>query len=82
MVYGDYKDLDPQNPKLFAYTRTLGTGKYLVVLNFSQDAVAYPLPQGMKAGKLQVSNLGPAEENASVLKMKPWEARVYRMAAK
>ena len=77
MVYGDYKDLDPQNPKIFAYTRTLGPEQYLIVLNFSEDAVSYALPQGVKAGKLQVSNLGSAEQNTDALKLKPWEARVY-----
>ena len=35
LIYGDYKDLDPTNPNIFAYTRTLGDEKYLVVLNFS-----------------------------------------------
>ncbi len=79
LVYGDYKDLDPQNPKIFAYTRTLGSEKYLIVLNFSSDAVSYSLPLGMKAGHLQISNLGTAEENAKTLHLKGWEARIYRM---
>jgi oligo-1,6-glucosidase len=76
-AYGDYSDLDPKNPAVFAYTRTLGADKYLVVLNFSSEPLAYSLPGKMKAGKLKISNLGAAEENTSALKLKPWEARVY-----
>jgi len=76
--YGTYKDLDPANDKIFAYTRTLGSEKYLVVLNFSTDTLKYAIP-GVKAGKLVVSNQGPAEENTTALTMKGWEARVYRM---
>lgn len=57
LIYGDYKDLDPQNPNVFAYTRTLGADKYLVVLNLSKNDVAYTLPEGLKAGQLKLSNL-------------------------
>src|SRR3974390_946056 len=32
-VYGDYKDLDPTNPKVYAYTRSNGASGYLMVLN-------------------------------------------------
>jgi oligo-1,6-glucosidase len=78
-VYGDYQDLDPQNPKLFAYTRTLGKEKYLVLLNFSSDKLTYSVPVAMKLGRLELSNLtAPAEKGP--LEFKPWEARVYRLA--
>ncbi len=79
LIYGDYKDLDPLNPKIFAYTRTLGKETYLVVLNFSKDAVTYALPAGLKAGQSVLSNLGQPEEHISVLRMKAWEARVYKI---
>lgn len=78
LVYGDYKDVDPVNPKVFAYTRTLGPQRYLVVLNFSADTVAYSLPNNLKVGRLQISNQGKAEENTASLKLRPWEARVYK----
>jgi len=78
-VYGDYKDVDPSNPKIFAYTRTLGKEKYLVVLNFSVGAVSYSLPSGMKAGDLVISNLGKPDDRGDVLHLKAWEARVYKL---
>ncbi len=78
LVYGVYQDLDLQNAKVFAYTRTLDNEKYLVVLNFSKDAVTYSLPGGMRAGELEISNLGSKESKTSELTMKGWEARVYR----
>ncbi len=77
LIYGDYKDLDPQNPAIFAYTRTLGTDRYLVVLNFSKDEVAYTFPEGLNAGELLISNLESNEENVSLVNLKGWEARVY-----
>jgi oligo-1,6-glucosidase len=79
LVYGDYKDLDPKNATIFAYTRTMGSEIYLVVLNFSEGAVAYNLPGGVKVGQLVISNLGKTEDRGSVLHLKGWEARVYKL---
>ena len=78
LVYGRFTDLDPANAAVFCYTRVLNVERYLVVLNFSDKAMDDALPEGMKAGKLALSNFGAAEENARVLKLKGWEARVYK----
>ncbi len=77
LVYGDYKDLDPQNADVFAYTRVMGTKRYLVVMNFSTKPIAYTVPDGIKAGHLAISNINATEENTSTLNLKGWEARVY-----
>jgi oligo-1,6-glucosidase len=81
LVYGDFKDIDPANAKVFAYTRILGGEGYLIVLNFSGEVLNYAIPAGLKAGRLVISNLGGAEENTGTLQMKTWEARVYKIAA-
>jgi oligo-1,6-glucosidase len=78
LVYGDYKDLDPTNPTIFTYTRTLGAEKYLVVLNFSGEATTYTLPENLKAGALKISNLASTEQQTTILNLNAWEARVYR----
>jgi len=77
-VYGDYKDLDPANAQIFAYTRSIGADRYLVVLNFSTDAITYKLPLGIQAKQLVISNLGKTDERGQVLHLKGWEARVYK----
>jgi oligo-1,6-glucosidase len=79
LVYGDYKDLDPENTSIFTYTRTLGSDKYLVVLNLSKNDQTYMLPEGLKASQLVLSNLDGKEENLTTLKLRGWEARIYRM---
>jgi oligo-1,6-glucosidase len=79
LIYGDYQDLDPQNPSIFTYKRSLGSDEYLVVLNFSNGAAIYQLPTGLKAGQLMLSNSGEKEENVSVVNLKGWEARIYRI---
>ncbi len=78
-VYGDYEDLDPQHPHVYAYTRSLPGEKYLVVENFSSSPVAYSLPKELKAGSLLISDIpGSHEANVSTLNLAPWEARIYK----
>jgi oligo-1,6-glucosidase len=78
-VYGDFEDLDPQHPRVFAYTRALGNEKYLVIENFGSSPVTYTLPNGLKAGTLLLSDIPSSHEaNASTLKLAPWESRIYK----
>ncbi|HEY4358787.1 MAG TPA: alpha-glucosidase [Acidobacteriaceae bacterium] len=78
-VYGDYRDLDPQNEKVFAYTRTLGEEKYLVVENFSSSPSSYTLPDGLRARTLLLSDIPASHEaNTSTLHLGPWESRIYK----
>jgi len=77
-VYGDFQDLAPTHPKVFVYTRAIGAEKYLVVLNFSTEAVTYALPAGVAAKRLVISNLDKPADAGAVLHLKPWEARVYK----
>ena len=78
LVYGTYEDLDPANPAIFIYTRTLGAERYLAVLNFSDKTMEYAIPGGLKPIEVMMTNLGSTEVNTSTLHLKGWEARVYR----
>ena len=79
LIYGDYKDIEPQNTRIFAYLRILGQEKYLVILNLSSDPVSYSLLGGLKARTIVISNLPTAEKDLSNLKLRAWEARVYKL---
>ncbi|MDE3106277.1 MAG: alpha-glucosidase [Acidobacteriota bacterium] len=78
LVYGDYRDLDPTNPQVFAYTRTLGQERYLVVLNFSEKPAEFALPPGVRADRLVLGNLHTAAAETGPLHLQGWEARVYQ----
>jgi oligo-1,6-glucosidase len=79
-IYGDYDDIDPEHPSLFSYTRTLGAESHLIVLNFSCNTISFPLPKGLKAGLLLLSNTNTKEEAATELHLDPWEARIYTLS--
>ena len=78
LIYGDYKDLDPQHPHIFAYMRTLDNEGYLVVHNFDSEPIAYTLPGGVKAGAMVIGNYGGQESSTTTLHLKGWESRVYK----
>jgi oligo-1,6-glucosidase len=78
-VYGDYKDLDPQNKSIFAYTRTLGSERFLVVLNFGSGPVAYTLPADINLDSLAMSNLASSDLITDTLHLAGWEARIYKL---
>jgi oligo-1,6-glucosidase len=78
-VYGDYKDLAPDDKAIFAYTRTLGAERFLMVLNFSETPNTFALPGGIKVGTLLLSNLAATEQNGDALYLAGWEARVYKL---
>jgi oligo-1,6-glucosidase len=76
LVYGQYQLLDAANPHVYAYTRTLGPEKALVVLNFSAIAQNWPLPTGLALrGKPWINNY-PAFTAGPNLALQPWQAVV------
>ena len=78
LVYGNYLDLDPGNAQIYAYTRTLGAARFLIVLNFSTIPTEYVLPGGIAAGTLALGNLAVPPTETTTLHLRPWEARIYR----
>lgn len=82
-IYGEYKLLLPLHPELYVYTRTLGEERLLVVLNFFDREPVFEMPEelGKETPKLLLSNYEPGDgEDLQALKLRPYEARIYRFA--
>ena len=79
LIYGDYADLDPSHPTVFAYRRTIDDKGYLVVLNLSREALSYTVPASLRPGALVLGNLDDAPARGGTLALRPWEARMYRL---
>ncbi|WP_313691599.1 glycoside hydrolase family 13 protein [Halorarum halobium] len=82
LVYGDYDLLLPDDPELYAYLRTLGEERALVVLNFTDGEPAFELPDGIEydAADLLLANYeveGPTRPDR--FDLRPYEARVYAL---
>ncbi|MFK4304234.1 oligo-1,6-glucosidase [Paenibacillus sp. RC254] len=87
IVYGEYKLLLPLDTELYVFTRTLGKEHLLVILNFfdHDPMFHWPEEEGYPAVKaeLLLSNYEPSQgENLHALKLRPYEARVYKLTLK
>ncbi len=82
LIYGDYYDIDPDHGTVFAYTRTTESCTHLMILNMSNEAITYSLPEQFNGYSCILSNF-PEQEceitEASV-HLSPWESRIYRLA--
>lgn len=81
LTYGEYNDLDLNNEAVYAYTRTYRDERYLVVINFQERVVNYPLPDELTIRKAILENNAeePASENAVELQLQPWQSGIYRL---
>lgn len=87
-IYGDFEDISEGHSQVFAYTRTLGASKILVVLNFKEKEVDFQLKineleEGRTKLELILGNYEVKEEalihlhGATTLHLKAYEGRVY-----
>ncbi|CAM3121345.1 alpha-glucosidase [Paenibacillus taichungensis] len=75
IIYGDYELLYPEDTNLFAYTRTLGDTKLLVLCNFYGNTVTFDIPEEFGEDKtLLISNYADVH---SENELRPYEARMY-----
>jgi len=77
LIHGQYHLLDAANPAIYAYTRTLGAERVLVVLNFSSAPHSWPLPAGLvPSGRPWLNNYPQALPAGPALALQPWQAVV------
>jgi oligo-1,6-glucosidase len=82
---GDYRDLLPDDPRIYAFARSLGSDVLLALCNFSGAAAAARLPDAAEwaAAAVVLSNYRDARGDAPALgdgglQLRPWEAVVLR----
>ena len=76
LIYGQYTLLDADNPHIYAYTRTLGGERALVVLNFSSEPRRWTVPTDLKPTGQPWLNNYPTLAAGPVLALQPWQAVV------
>ncbi|WP_084781640.1 glycoside hydrolase family 13 protein [Paenibacillus sp. D9] len=81
-VYGTYDLILADHPQIYAYTRTYGDEKLLVLCNlFPVEATAQLSEEyAFRPSELLLANyLTDAEENIAEIALKPYESRVYKL---
>jgi oligo-1,6-glucosidase len=74
VALGHFALLLPEDPSVYAFTRTLRDDRLLVLANFSSAPQTVDLPGG--AGTVVLSNY--PDEPTKVGSLRPWEAVIYR----
>lgn len=78
MVYGDFKDLLPEHPQIYAYTRTTASAKWLILLNFSATEIDAELDINAE-GKVVLSNYPDYKGKGRVAHLRPYEAVILEL---
>jgi oligo-1,6-glucosidase len=82
IVYGTYDLILEDDPYIYAYTRTLGNERLIVITNFSSNTPLFRLPEHItyRTKELLISNYDVDEtEELTEIRLRPWEARVYKI---
>jgi oligo-1,6-glucosidase len=85
MAYGDYRLLLEDHQQLYVYVRRLDQEQWLVILNFSREETGFELPMELRGREqgaaLVIANYSvPSGDSLLQLTLRPYEARVYRLA--
>jgi oligo-1,6-glucosidase len=82
MVHGRYDLILDDHPQIYAFTRTLGIERLLVILNFSRETPVFTLPEDLNfvSKDIFIANY-PVDPRADIrqVTLRPFEARVYRL---
>lgn len=79
MVYGTYQLLDPDNEKLYVYTRTLDNEKLLVICNLTEEEETYSVPEEFSKGEVLISSYHREKAEKEIM-LKPYEALVLKIS--
>ncbi|MBZ5753634.1 glycoside hydrolase family 13 protein [Metabacillus rhizolycopersici] len=85
LVYGHYNLILPEHDKIYAYTRSQDDDMMLVITNLFSEEARFTMPSELKdlSYELCLSNYDvDLMENVSEFKLRPYEARVYKLNRK
>lgn len=79
IIYGDYKLLLPEDKNVFAYSRELNGDKIVVVCNFYNKEVNLNFNEDFNNVEILLSNYKDSSILMKDLKLRPYEAIMYRV---
>ncbi|UII76350.1 alpha-glucosidase [Flagellimonas sp. HMM57] len=81
LVYGDYQLLLKDNEEVYAYTRSMGSENYLILLSFSTEKATFQLENLTSANlELLISNdVSKTLKHNTSFELNPYQACVYKI---
>ena len=83
LIYGTYELALPEHAHIYAYTRTSGDAKVLVLANLFAEETEVSLPDALCVGEAELLLANDTVDEVGLEKhmhFKPFEARVYRIS--
>jgi len=80
-VYGSYDLILDNNPSIFAYVRTYGDEKLLVIANFTAEECVFELPEDVSysESELLIHNYDVESGSIDNIALRPYEAMVFKL---
>ena len=80
-VYGKYKLILDDDKEIYAYLREGEEEKLLIILNFFENESLFKIPEYVDYNEFEllISNYNPINTKLTKIKLKPFEARVYKL---
>ncbi|MGR3811050.1 glycoside hydrolase family 13 protein [Jiulongibacter sp. NS-SX5] len=79
LIHGTYELIAKEHPQIYAYNRTLGEEKMLVLLNFSKESASLKLETNMVLGKVLINNYENIDIVNETVGLKPYQGLVVRI---
>lgn len=81
VVYGTYDLILENNPSIFAYVRTYGEEKLLMIANFTADECVFELPEDIiySEAELLIHNYDVENVLIENITLRPYEAMVFKL---
>ncbi|EXK29275.1 trehalose-6-phosphate hydrolase [Fusarium oxysporum f. sp. melonis 26406] len=79
IVYGDFELLDEENDDVFAYARSNGAQKVVVVCNFRDREIPWSPPVDLHSGKVLLANNPEVNLSQKTVNLRPFEAFVCQL---
>ncbi len=81
VVYGSYDLILENNPSIFAYVRTYGDEKLLVIANFTAEECIFELPEDVSYSEVELLIHNYDVENGPIenIPLRPYEAIVFKL---
>jgi len=74
LVYGDYQIIQKEHPEIYAFTRTMGDEKMLVLLNFTDHDASFELSEANNINETFINNYKSLTIDNGSITLKPYQA--------
>ncbi|HBX49268.1 MAG TPA: glucohydrolase, partial [Clostridiaceae bacterium] len=80
LIYGKFIEINKENEEIYSYIRELGDEAFLIIANFFDGTPEFILPDSVKINdpNLVLANYPCSSSELNNMKLRPYEARIYK----